>query len=323
VCPSHKSIRAGLHSLGETLPEYLPAHWSALIQPEGQLYFYNRNSRVVTDAYIYNPEIFRRIEACTSYVEDVIQRCKLDVGRSYELYLNELDSGDGDIGYYFADHETRSIFWLAETNSEDLDLPAWTSPTHLKWVLREQYWSHVEIFSMHINELSTTIVHELFEILSHARTDHLTSLQSTFPYDADECARFLELLRPVYHTNKPLSGNFVCLTARIWSQVARHRHVCHFGEEVARLSREQRIFERIPSKRSILMNLVFKALFDLPDIYEKELSGLWVDQLAYANPWKKYMSSQLNEWNSYALLAMLLLMYVLFVHGFGAGSWSW
>ena len=54
----------------------------------------------------------------------------LHFGPSVELFVDpELDTGVCD--YYFADHSTRAIFWLEDTNTTDLGLPRACSERHL------------------------------------------------------------------------------------------------------------------------------------------------------------------------------------------------
>jgi hypothetical protein len=45
--------------------------------------------------------------------------------------------------------------------------------------------------------------------------DALTSSVSTFPYSAEECARFAKLIRP--YQGKEIDGHIICVIARLSS----------------------------------------------------------------------------------------------------------
>ena len=93
------------------------------------------------------------------------------------------------------------------------------------------YWSHVEFFPSHagipmngaVDLLLNTLVHAQggtcirngFPILVFLKqiSDALTSTVSTFPYSAEESARFTKLIKP--YRGKEVDGHITCVIARL------------------------------------------------------------------------------------------------------------
>ena len=84
--------------------------------------------------------------------------------------------------------------------------------------------------------------------------------------------------------------------------IARNRYLNHYGEEIARLSRDQYVTKNEPTDGPLLLRALSKtALLGLPRSYAKELNLLWVDNTVYAEPWKAFTAKMLSEWNSWTL----------------------
>ena len=93
------------------------------------------------------------------------------------------------------------------------------------------YWSHVEFYPSHAGIPMNGVVDLLLNTLVHAQggmcirndspvfivlkpiSDALTSSVSTFPYSAEESARFLKLIKP--YQSKRMDGHIVCIIARL------------------------------------------------------------------------------------------------------------
>ena len=111
-----------------------------------------------------------------------------------ELFL-EPDAESDSCRYYVVDYPNRVVFWLEEVATDVLDLPATVTDTHLRFVLEEHYWTHVEYFSMHRCREVNLSLDTLKTVLLHARVDQLTSVASTFPYGATDCSGFLDVVK--------------------------------------------------------------------------------------------------------------------------------
>lgn len=111
-----------------------------------------------------------------------------------EIFL-EPDAESDSCRYYMVDYPSRVVFWLEELDTDVLDLPATVTDSHLRVVLEEHYWTHVEYFSMHRCQDVDLALDALKTVLLHARVDQLTSTTSTFPYGAKECTDFLDVVK--------------------------------------------------------------------------------------------------------------------------------
>ena len=153
--------------------------------------------------------------------------------------------------------------------------------------------------------------------------DHLTSLVGTFPYSADQCKEFQSLLRDhISESSDILSDKYIiCVVARLWAQVgklsvlslctassligyvaARHRFMNFYGEECARLSRDQRVVNMPPENVPFLLRALSGiTLFGIPRRYAAELENLWIDNIVYAEPWKAFVNKCVDEWRETAL----------------------
>jgi hypothetical protein len=149
------------------------------------------------------------------------------------------------------------------------------------------------MFPATASQYSATALNELTVILLNARADALTSEIPTFPYTADECDRFINLLeRSKDYASNPYITTFV---ARLWVVVANHRYFTHFGEDHCRMSSMHSVLESAPRKRSIILTAVSKVLFDLPSEHRDHLEKLWVDQLVYSAAWRKHVSDRVGD----------------------------
>lgn len=83
--------------------------------------------------------------------------------------------------------------------------------------------------------------------------------------------------------------------------VAKHRFILHAGEDHYLLRGSQCVFEKPESERSLLLTMISKALFGLPDVYKAEIEILWVDQHAFSysfSPmlsWRKHISDTVED----------------------------
>ncbi|KAF9467791.1 hypothetical protein BDZ94DRAFT_1247739 [Collybia nuda] len=304
VAPTHMLIEAGFKSSRDPVPEYLPEQWSAHTHPEGQLYFYRRSSpRIVTEAYIYHSEIMAKVNYWSKSIEDILSQQDATVSDDLELFLQI--EGD-DCAYYFVDHSTRTEFWLETLNTEDLNMFPVVSPSHLKLALEEHYWSHVEHFPMHRETISEACFDELIGVFSHGAADHMTSNLSTFPYSAVECTKFLKLLRG--SRDRLNDGHIICFAARLWSLVFTHRFSTHYGEESARLSRDQSILEDYAEDSYAASVITSFVSFKISNAYTARLNDIYTDRLVYVQQWRPFISTCLRDWKTISYLTFPILM---------------
>lgn len=113
-------------------PQYLPQNWSTHVQPEGQRYFYNNQTCIVTEAYLFHPDILQRVICWAQVIAAHIQRNSIELPSNHELFL-ELGSTESDgCKYYYVDHTARTLFWLNDVTTDDLDISATASNAQLR-----------------------------------------------------------------------------------------------------------------------------------------------------------------------------------------------
>ena len=141
------------------------------------------------------------IQGCVArWIKEFEWRCtehQTLINDDAELFL-QLGTESDLCRYYLVDYLNRVVFWLEENATDVLGLPATVTDTHLRLVLEEHYWIHVEYFSMHRCQEVDLSLDQLMTTLLHARVDQLTSATSTFPYGAKECAEFLDVVKTAH-----------------------------------------------------------------------------------------------------------------------------
>ena len=229
----------------------LPEGWCEFVQPEGQLYFYHRRSRVVTDTNIRLQEKRDLVDEFILVLKGVLKEKDVKISETMDIMF-QLEEDD-EFGYYIADHKSCTIKWLQDVASDEVGLGRPSSEVNLGtsysfgnsqhniinsflgWLLTEQYWSHVEYFPSHLAGIGMESVQELIGVLVHAEAgknhlttwggvidsiaflDHLTSSVGTFPYHVEQCGKFLELLRHhVSPSSQLLTDRYViCVTGKL------------------------------------------------------------------------------------------------------------
>ncbi|KZT04470.1 uncharacterized protein LAESUDRAFT_785263 [Laetiporus sulphureus 93-53] len=298
----YATLRAGHSSFaGETEPKYLPRGWSAHVHPEGQLYFAcATNPRVVTEADLYDCQVQEAICYWIEQFNACLATRSIALPDTAELFL-QLGEEPNACLYYLADYASRVIFWIEDDlSTEELGFSETVSDVHLHILLEEHFWSHVEFFSAHRSSelsLSDLLVDELATVFLHGRTDQLTSVTSTFPYNAEQCTQFMDVL------NAAKSEIFLLryiadttLTARLWVVITHYRFNNLYGDKHARLSSDQSVLDLPSIPRSRLFSAVSMLLFNVPSSYERQFEDLWVDELVYQEPWQKAMKVFRDEW---------------------------
>ncbi|KAF7318902.1 hypothetical protein HMN09_00226000 [Mycena chlorophos] len=276
-------------------PEYLPQGWSAHIHPEGQLYFARAGApRVVTEAYMYRKDVLDSVLSWVKQIEDVAFKNGFPVSPHIELFLKLED--DDDCAYYFVDHSTRAQTWMEDIDTEDLGLPAVVSVSQLNLICEELYWSHVEHFPMHLSALPVATIDSLICVFTHAMCDQMTSRVSTFPYSKQECESFLSLLKNAREHS--CDGNIICTVARLWSLICRNRYLTFYGEEFARLSRDQAVLYDPATKHEWISTVAARVSFQTSSRYLQRLNDVFVDRIVYAEQWGMLLTGCLRDWRS-------------------------
>ncbi|KAG8930084.1 hypothetical protein FRC00_001280, partial [Tulasnella sp. 408] len=227
----------------------IPNGWREDIHPEGLLLYSTvvdvrkRHIRVHTDLALRLSENHSVIARALDMFLKLAHECN-------ELHDSEVeDSGieacivvsekfPDEFGYYLANHQSQTVFWLEDIEQERIDqmrLSALDSDI-LQLKLETLYWRHVTDFPCHCS-LPSEVWEKLSPMILVGAVDQEYCDESTAPKDAATLARLetfwrqakkkrdVDLARP--------ACNWIC--ARLWYDFVVARVVNHWGTDYARL----------------------------------------------------------------------------------------
>ncbi|KAJ7497344.1 hypothetical protein FB451DRAFT_1211066 [Mycena latifolia] len=294
------------------LPGHLSSEWVRLEHFEGQPFFYHEEKKIITDAGISNPDVWTEIASFIEMIESYVKANRIRIPQNSELVI-ELRSPEGAMpgeyccGYYYAHHETRSIFWLQDFCLDPYlvnVLGGQLASEHIKLHLEFQYWKHIELFET-IQVIPSTVLNELMQIIMNGWSDVITSNLSTVNHSEKELGTMLKLVEKANNANRgcPL------LVGKFMSQFLHERFLNYHGQEAARLTRHQSIYGEPSSqdKRSRLMSIISPILFYAPNDHLRNLGKIWVDKIAAKQEWIKLISKSTSEWAEHTAFATILL----------------
>jgi hypothetical protein len=301
-------VEAGMFALPNgPLPIYLPLQWTTHTHPEGDRYFYRSTALpVVTEANLYNSDLQDKVSHWVDLIEQEMTAKQLVFAGRVELYVK---IEDDNCYYYFVDHDSQTLFWMENYDSERLELPPVVSSSHLKTVLKERYWNHIQNFPQHLDGgLPMKVLDDLICVLNHAAADHMTSDASTFPYDEQTCRKFVKLLNNSrYHIN---NGYTIAYIARLWTLIENYRYWVLHGQENAKLSRTQAVLVKEPLDIKWTQLLTSLLSWNESQKYATRLNELYVDHYVYQTQWSKFMTVCFNNWKFSSMISISLLLYV-------------
>ncbi|GJE94016.1 hypothetical protein PsYK624_101840 [Phanerochaete sordida] len=309
-----------------------PHGWSRCITPEGQPYFWHKDLNLYTNVHLtrgtnQHSEVVSIIEHAANHCRRCFATRQDTDEAKPDLVIAQLrerragkHSGP-EWGYYFASSKRRTVFWVDPIRLADIIAGCPRSvPTndHLNLIREAQYWYHVQMFPAgHVVE--PAVISELSGLLACAYTDTITSTTSTSPYSTEK----LRLISRVLDTVKegqdvqttwtpampmPLgdvesvrpdgekSAQTAWIVARFMSVFKRDMFLHYYGQDGARLNRNQsvRCVER-PRPRYIFL-LVSSFLFYMPYVYKKKLDEVFVDTLLNEEHWMQFLDSLRKDW---------------------------
>ncbi|KZV70805.1 hypothetical protein PENSPDRAFT_578838, partial [Peniophora sp. CONT] len=220
-------------------PAYIGSRgWQSYTHPEGKRYYAcGVSPRIITEVDLLDDIISAAVDAWAALILEWAVELDLELGPSVELFVEpEVDTGLCD--YYIIDHSNRAVFWLEDSSTSELGLPPACSHQHLKLALEENYWKHVEMFSMHIEDLPGAL-EELIAIYLHGRADLATSASSTFYFTPEVTDVHLDILMKCRST--PKNSIMFSLIGRLWGYMANAKFQNFYGEDHCRLDHTTRV----------------------------------------------------------------------------------
>ncbi|KAF8474432.1 hypothetical protein DFH94DRAFT_855629 [Russula ochroleuca] len=291
--------------------------WIPATHPDGALYFYDEERRLFTDTDMHNQIMRDEIEDFYNYLQRVIHIKQLSIpSKNYDLVLDIMVTGNDEHekriswSYYYACHKARCLFWLETYDASYMtsELFGVKSPAHVKHRLESLFWSHWSLFPVVFADrrLPLDAYDELSGILLHGCVDVLTSKSSTLPYDNDEMRRMIQLVQGA----KDAKGGLAYYTAgitRLLSFFAHWRFLYFHGQKHARLIKDQSVYDKPRSERSLLITILSPLLFLAPEVHLHEFEELWTDEVIIKSAWKSVMTKIVQEWGDTILGSTVLL----------------
>lgn len=292
----------------QSSPTYLPPHWSAHVQPEGKTYFYcDGPLTTVTESWMYSSEVAAETEKWIQHLCAQMTEKEMNFA-DLELCIRVDD--DNDCLYYIVDKRNRTLLWLNDFNTDELDLPDVVSPSHLRMALEAQFWLHVDRFPAHFGGLPENDLLKLMDIFTHARMDQITSLTSTFSYSPIDTEAFYDLLKGCRgRTHEP---EVISTIARAWNIILHNRFHNQHGEETPRLDSSMSIISGQNKEHEGLGKRIMTFLtFGKSEKLRVPLNHLFTDQYVYAHRVHSFVGNAVKEWKEIPMRAFPML----FLHG--------
>ncbi|XP_006462386.1 hypothetical protein AGABI2DRAFT_179144, partial [Agaricus bisporus var. bisporus H97] len=302
--------------------ETLPQGWQRRVHPEGLPYFYLPPSdicsmRVVTEEWLYDPEIFAAVQSAIRGIHDKISQTAHDQADNDLFVVLHHDSGgrlfrenDGKTrcGYYLVNHLKRCIYWAEEVTLDyELSLLLHNVRGELSGhqadiCLEAEYWTNWDNFPNLQKKKSDTYDYVVETILD-VMTDIVSSDTSAFGYTYEELQKRLEIVRAGKDCE---SSNWHI--GRFMKEITSERLRNYYGAKCARLSRDQAVFEVTePEELSILLEAMSPLLFLIPHAQLQRVKTLIVDQTVVMLQWNKLFDQLQEEWNHTVLIATIIL----------------
>ncbi|KAF7986260.1 hypothetical protein HWV62_35170 [Athelia sp. TMB] len=293
-----------------------PEGWAACTHAEGALYFFHKEKRIYTDAHMYDPtkaiiineaasQIFGRLqqEIDDPRVQDIIPK-------EYDLVLEIVDLPNGGVivGYYFADHTSKLLFWMEEFDASIIcsEIRCVVSIAHLRLEIESQYWTHCELFP-NCRDYDQNMVDEVRGILLHATTDTVTTTSSNALWTTGQNESLLVVLNQIKvksETDHIWAGTII---GRLMRNI-RHAQFIHlYGEHGARIERGQSIHGITVHPHSWSFKVIDAFLFWGVETHLVALEKIWVDRTVHIEAFRPFILNLKEEWQAFIIAAIVLL----------------
>ncbi|KAF7983511.1 hypothetical protein HWV62_21846 [Athelia sp. TMB] len=272
-----------------------PEGWAACTHAEGALYFFHKEKRIYTDAHMYDPTKATIINEAASEIFGRLQqeiddpRVQEIIPKEYDLLLEIVNLPDGGVivGYYFADHTSKLLFWMEEFDAAMIcsEIRCVVSIAHLRLEIESQYWTHCELFP-NCRDYDQNMVDEVRGILLHATTDTVTTSSSNALWTIGQNESLLVVL----------------------NHIKGHTQFIHlYGEHGARLERGQSIHGIMVHPHTRSFKVIDAFLFWGAETHLVALEKIWVDRTVHIEAFRPFILNLNEEWQASIIAAMVLL----------------
>lgn len=319
--------RDGIPALMRQFPNescpWLTGAWQSYVHPEGALYLYDNCRHVFTEGTV-DCNLFGLLDECIDALNSQARIQSKDFGASdIELVVqlaqtdSEAEGAQVSCYYYFVDHTARTLFWLHDrlrdrhqtTDDVFSGLRGVADPSHIRYSLESEYWTHCEFYPIHkMNRLK--IIKELRELVIHASAEIITSDVSLSPFDADELSRILELINHLKENAEDDDPHSTCVIARFMHYFYRAKFFNFCGLPCARLEADKSVYEEDTKFHPLTSSMCLALdamLFWAPQSHLEDLRKVWVDECINTPRWKDFNKNLMTEWTGITIYSTVML----------------
>ncbi|KAF8878915.1 hypothetical protein BD779DRAFT_1803491 [Infundibulicybe gibba] len=292
-------------------PGKLPPGWIEYIHFEGQVFFYHKEKRILTDEWLWDTIKSDQIARFVEAIEEFIRSRNLKLPEDSDLVLDLVQDLDDEYwcGYYYVDHSTKILCWLEkfDVSSSIAEVQGDLCPSHIRNYLEAEYWYHWALFC-NIYPATALVLDQLEGMLRDAQTDVQTSRQSTINHSFKDLKNMMHIVKGARenmtstHANSWFIGRFM---HALW----RDRFLNFYGQKVTRHSRKWSVHGDQPGalKHSYLIKILSPILFCAPDVHLNAMEELWVDKLTIKPHWTHFIGKLNEEWVEHITYSTILL----------------
>ncbi|KAG9044167.1 hypothetical protein FS837_008700 [Tulasnella sp. UAMH 9824] len=297
----------------------LPTGFKELIHPEGDIYYFDQSRRLVTPS---DPRPTSRGRTLDLSYQQILERLgrSESLPASSELFVTVQQNRPFEVEYYIVDHQERVIYWLEDLDAQSLGLGPFESDPDLRGALTSEYWVHVDYFPGH-RDIDLQAESDLIAILGHGCIDDMTAPGSTFPWSAEECRQFIQVLHN-FQCNEQLGGCYCAENDLYCSTLGSYLHIHGYGSTNARLDRFQGLedysnHQTIPNLRLAIGEA---ATLGHSRHLSKRMTELWNGRVVYQRHWKSFLDDMRKEWKQMIFFALAIWMACIILVASGRGS---
>ncbi|KIK96959.1 hypothetical protein PAXRUDRAFT_137302 [Paxillus rubicundulus Ve08.2h10] len=288
----------------------VPSPWIACIHPQGWMYFFHPEFRVVTTEDIRHPHVLDIV------MNKIPQYTSEDTDGELEFQLCGLSPQPLPFDHMVINHKHA----LASHKLQEVQNKNMTSlAAHQFSRARNHYWQYMSRYPVHM-PMPENAVQEAVDALVWYFTDNLVSgANSTVPFSKGECEELLRLLQHsnIYSGSSPSKTVFL---AWILKEVYSFRYAEHYGKFTEKQSREFRNQNAKPRRheparhssalKDKLLNVFLVAFFfGIPWTYVAHVKSASTYKGRLANvrkTWDAYITRLVQEYTNFLLIVSRL-----------------
>ncbi|KAL1724160.1 hypothetical protein EV715DRAFT_285330 [Schizophyllum commune] len=293
-----------------------PAGWSRLTHPNGRPYFWHKQKRVLTMAWMPDRDTGELVDAAVDCVLSAVEnwRGTWPWPNDYQIVIDLRPPGSAPgsestgVHYYLVSPEKECVLWPEDYTLEwDLQTPK--EPQIIGHYLRYQFYKHWDLFP-NVQTMSPSQLLRNQKVLDDALSDVMFSSTSTVSLGASELTSMIDIFGRIAarhgqtRTTQGVQLEGDWLPGRTMQRIYRDRFLNSYGQRGACTDHQPLEFKG-SSRQSWFIRLCGKLLFMAPDGYLHALDSVCIDDRLAVQPWKELVKTQ--EWEGNRLVATILL----------------